>query len=137
VVVLASSLLLVLLVLNVLRMQVVTDKFSTMGFSIDRMDEPVGYCITQALQQKDLLEMSEVTGDGELSPQTLNLSPNPIKGFESLRRCDLTKFLQRSEECPSSDEYLLNVEVDEAGSVQQLIITLRPECDNNVLTADK
>ena len=132
-VVLVTSLLLALLVVSVLRMRVVADKLSILGSNIDRLDEPIGYCISQALQQKDLLEMSEWTGDGELSTQTLNLIHNPIKGFESLRRCDLKKFTELSNDCRGEADYLLNVEVEEASSVQQLIITLRLDgCDGSI-----
>jgi len=126
VIVLASSLLLVLLVVSVLRMQVVADKLSSLGFSIDRLDDPVSYCISLAIQQSDQLATLECSGDEQVSAQSLNLIPQQLRGYESIRRCEIQRLCSESLECDNSEEYLMNVEAEEAGNLLQIIATIRP-----------
>ena len=109
-----------------LKMQVVADKISILTASHDRLDDPVTFCIGQAVQQSERLSTLTCASDADVSPQVLNLISNPVKGYGSIKRCEVKRLCMEAGECDNNEDYMLNIEVEDGGSLQQVIATIRP-----------
>jgi len=135
VIVLVATLLLTLLIVSVLRMQSSADKQTALTLNEDRLDDQIGYCVSQAVQYGDRLKDLDcgLGAGARLSSNSVDFVQTFTQGYESVTKCSAQKLCSGSLACKAVSEYLLSVEVRDGENREEILLTLQPEgCEGDV-----